>query len=254
MDPKSFAIDIATQAGDIMRNNFTIGMAKQWKADETPVTATDKAINKLVIDSVTKNFPGYAVIGEEESLDSDAEYKWICDPVDGTVPFSYGYPTFVFALSLTQNGEVILGVLYDVMMDRMAVAEKGKGAFLNNKQIFVSKNANFMHAMVNTDVEYPLAHIRELLNKKGAWTPNLFSAQYAGLLVAMGEFVGEIFEFKYPWDGAAVKIIVEEAGGKVTDLNGNDQRYDQPINGYIASNGLLHDELVKLVNEIKNES
>lgn len=248
---KKIAIDLAYESGEIMRNNFSLGMKKEWKGDNTPLTETDTRINKLVIDTISKHFPDHSILGEEGSkMIESSEYTWVCDPIDGTIPFSHGYPTFVFSLALTKNGESILGVIYDPMLDRLLVAEKGKGATMNNKPISVSKISSFATAQINLDAKLELTRLREIFPKESRIS-TLLSAVYSGLLVACGEFVAEIFEHKHPWDGAAVKIIVEEAGGKVTDIFGNEQRYDREINGFVASNGIMHDKIIALIKSIK---
>jgi fructose-1,6-bisphosphatase/inositol monophosphatase family enzyme len=243
---KNFVINLVSRVGEIMRNDFRLGMQKGWKEDNTPVTATDIAINKLVIEEIRKSFPEHSVLGEEDGNQGKSDLVWVCDPLDGTVPFSHGYPIFVFSIALTRKGKSVLGAIYDPVMDRLAFAEKGKGAFLNNKKITVSQKNDFANALINLDADYRLP-LRQRLIQKEVFATTLYSAVYGGLLVACGEFVAEIYDYNKPWDGAAVKVIVEEAGGKVTDLLGNEQRYDQPINGFIASNGPLHNELVELI-------
>lgn len=244
---KDFAIGLARQAGKIMLSNFTLGMKKEWKDDNSPLTVSDTAINRLVIDSVKKNFPDHGVLGEEESYRQDREYLWVCDPIDGTMPFSTGYPVFVFSLALVINGESVLGVLYDPFLNRMVIGEKGRGTYLNNKKISVSSQKKLGQQMlINVETDLALSKSRDLLTKKGCIILRMCSVCYASILVASGEFIANIFEYSKPWDAAACKVIVEEAGGKVTDLDGKEQRYDRLINGFIASNGLVHDELVKI--------
>lgn len=249
---KNFALHLAREAGTMMKANFVRGMKKEWKSDNTPLTETDVAVNDLVIKSVKQTFPTHGVLGEEASVLTGQEQEiWVVDPIDGTLPFSHGYPTFVFSLALTVKGKSILGVIYDPILDRLAFAEKGQGTFINGQPSRVSTATNLNKSIVHVDAYDKLFGIRKILRDQGAWTPSLLSAVYASLQVATGDFVGEIFEYPNPWDGAAVKIIVEEAGGKVTDLEGNEQGYDQPINGFIASNGILHSQLLTLVSQAR---
>lgn len=246
-----FAIGLAREAGEIMRQNFTLGMKKEWKSDDTPITVTDLQINALVMNAVQKKYPTHSFIGEEGSNVIESEYTWVCDPVDGTVPFSHGYPTFAFSLALTKNGESILGAIYDPIMDRLLHAEKGTGAFLNEKKISVSKDTDFgKKSFVEGTGGDSFPAIRGALEAKGCYVPLIYSCVYASMLVATGEFLAAYYNFDKPWDGAAVKIIVEEAGGKVTDLKGKEQRYDRVINGFIASNGVIHQKLVALIGPL----
>ena len=242
------AIDLAKQAGEIMRQNFTIGMKKKWKADSTPLTVTDTTVNAMVINEIAKHFPDEGIVGEEQSAEKQGDYVWVVDPVDGTAPFSHGIPTFVFSLALTHKGNPILGVIYDPIMDRLLHAEKDKGTWLQNKRMTVSTMSSFRQSMVNLDTDtIPL--LRKSLTDQAAWCYTFNSAVYGGMMVALGEFVAEVYAYNKPWDGAAMKIIVEEAGGKVTDLNGNEQRYDKTINGCVATNGKIHSSLIDLIKK-----
>jgi myo-inositol-1(or 4)-monophosphatase len=252
MDHKSFAIGLAKEAGNIIKKNFTLGMKKEWKDDFSPITETDRAINQLVIESVKKEFPGYGVLAEEGSMPADSEYVWVCDPVDGTTPFSHGYPTFVFSLALTKNGESILGVIYDPICNRLVIAERGKGAFLNGQKMRVSAETELTKtSFVNLDGDYKLLGLREwLIKDKDCYISTLYACVYGGFLVAAGEFSAQVYEYDKPWDAAAVKIVVEEAGGKVTDLLGQEQRYDQPINGFIAGNAAINGQLVAVASSL----
>ena len=252
---KEFAEQFARKAGAIAKENFSLGMSRQWKSDSTPVTETDLKVNSLLIKEVQELFPGHSVKGEEESnILTGAEYVWVCDPIDGTIPFSHGIPTFTFSLALTHKGESILGVVYDPMGDRLFSAAKGEGAYLNGKRISVSQDDTLKGVLGafeifsrSTHDVYPLA---QKLNNEGAAMMALCSIIYPSVLIAAAEVGFTIFPHNAAHDAAAVKIIVEEAGGKVTDLFGNEQRYDQEINGYIASNGKLHDKLVELSKQL----
>ena len=254
-DFRKFALELAQQAGGLIRSNFKLGMKKEWKADSSPVTETDLAINKLLIEGVKKHFPAHSVLGEEESaMVEGSEYTWVCDPVDGTIPFSHGVPTCVFSLALAHNGDPVLGVIYDPFMDRLLWAEKGKGAFMNNDPIHVNDAASPDRTVIGMPIwvrsKYKLIELQAELMERGATVMGLQSVVYMALLTATGEFCATSFGGATAHDGAAVKIIVEEAGGKVTDLFGNEQRWDQPIKGYIASNGKVHAELVKAIGQL----
>mgnify|MGYP001588140626 CR=1 FL=1 len=249
----SFAENLAREAGKIMRENFSaasVGMKREWKDDNTPLTETDTAINKLVIEAVSAAYPTYSVIGEEASNLKESEYAWVCDPVDGTIPFSHGFPIFTFSLALTKNGESIVGVMYDPIMDRLVSAEKGKGAYLNGQKISVSSEKTISkQSFVELNTNDRMTSLRAYLHEKGSYVPTLYSCVYASMLVATGEFAAAIYPHDKPWDAAAVKIVIEEAGGKVTDLDGNEQRYDGKVNGFVASNGYVHNELVRALKQ-----
>ena len=250
---KQFALELAKQAGGIIRGNFRLGMKKEWKADDTPLTETDLIINHLVIDSVKQTFPGHSILSEEgDDFSEESDYVWVCDPLDGTIPFSHGIPVCVFSLALVYKGESVLGVVYDPFMDRMFFAEKGKGTFMNEKKISVSSRDTFKHSLFSVvhwnGAPFDFSRLAVVLKNEGARISNI-SIAYMGALVAAGEFIGTIFPGDHPNDTAALKVLVEEAGGKVTDIFGNEQRYDRPIKGHVVSNGILHEKLLALIRK-----
>jgi fructose-1,6-bisphosphatase/inositol monophosphatase family enzyme len=265
---KKDAVDLARQAGEIMRTHFGFGIKKEWKDDSTPVTAADKEINALFVRELRSAYPDDDIISEEESDRREgAEYTWACDPLDGTIPFSLGIPTSVSSLALCKDGDPIVGVIYDPFMDRMFVAEKGKGATMNDTPIHVSAASLLENAAMNMGmrlamsmdlvggkgakkISLDLSALRTILGKKQLTKCfSLGCVMYTGTLVARGELVATIFSGTGCHDGASLKIIVEEAGGKVTDILGREQRYDQPINGLLVSNGAIHDQLIDMVQE-----
>jgi len=255
MEYKEFGIDFARRAGEIIKRNFGLGMQRQWKSDNTPVTETDLLINRMLIEEVQKYFPDHDIKGEEEkSLVNNSNYIWVCDPVDGTIPFSHGIPLCTFSLALVEDGTPIVGIVYDPFMDRLFFAEKGGGAFLNGQKIAVSDQATLRSSVINSEpfhtAKYDITAILALLEERGAHATRFASFVYPGVLVAAGEFLADIFPHVTAHDVAALKVIVEEAGGKVTDLFGQEQRYDADIEGAIVSNGLIHDELVLLISAI----
>src|SRR3990167_6068976 len=229
MNYKNFVIDLAYKAGERMRKDFVLGMKKEWKKDKTPVTVTDIFVNQLVIDSISKKFPEHSILAEEISNLKDSEHVWVCDPIDGTVPFSHGTPTFGFSLALVHDGEPKLGVLYDPILDRMIYAEEGKGAFLNGKRVKVSPRKTLPMSVIDIG-DRRMQYAKLVLSEKDVHITRMASCVYAGLLLAAGEYTGVVYSYQNPWDAAGVKIAVEEAGGKVTDLLGKEQRYDRPIN------------------------
>ena len=250
-----FAKNFALEAGSLMKKNFTLGMQKVWKDDKTPVTVTDETINSNLIAQVKTSFPTYAVKGEEENLQiANAEMTWVCDPVDGTYPFSHGIPIATFSLALVdKSGKPQLGVVYDPFTERLAYAVVGGGAFLNDNPIQVSDRKTLEGAVVDVDVwadriDLPNDRLREALLDEDVRPLSLCSVIFGSYLVGAGELDGVIFNVPKPEDIAAVKVIVEEAGGKVTDLQGNEQSYLKQTNGAILSNGLIHQQLIDVVN------
>jgi len=259
MSPElQFAISLAQEAGEIMRQNFHLGMKKEWKeADNSPLTSTDIAINNLVIERVKMAYPDHGVLGEEASFPSSSQHVWVVDPVDGTIPFSYGVPTFVFSLALVVDGAPQVGVIYDAMLDRLLSAEKGSGAFLNDKPTQVSSLETLNRTTLNIDGPWTgpgaasakFFALLEPLDTEGAYLTKFSCMGYGGAMVGIGEYSAALCNGKFPWDIAALKVIIEEAGGTVTDLHGEEQRYDQPIFGAIISNGKVHQQLVNITQK-----
>jgi len=248
---KQVAFELAEEAGKIMKANFATGK-RDWKVDHTPLTIADTSINKLVVETIAKDFSSHGVLGEEESNIKDSEFMWICDPVDGTIPYSHGIPNATFTIALVQNGIPILGLIYDPFMDRLFIAEKGKGSFMNNKNISVSSLKKLANSTINVEgwslSLYDFDNLRTELEKLNVKTLKLSAYVYSGMLVAKGELLAALFPNTSPWDVAALKVIVEEAGGKCTDMQGNDQKYNTTVNGFLCSNGLVHEEILNLVN------
>jgi myo-inositol-1(or 4)-monophosphatase len=252
---RKFAIELAKKAGKIMQRDFKVGMKSWYKKDKTVVTKADVQINHMVIRSIRKMFPEHSVLAEEESDMSKKSSKvWVCDPLDGTLMFMHGVPNCVFSLAYVEDGKPVIGVVFDPFTNRMFYAEKGKGAYLNGKRIYVSTKSDIKYSSIGlccwkdrgafadiTDI------YKKLVKDETADVFDIGSITYLGVLVAAGQFEASIHPATAPHDSAALKIIVEEAGGRVTDLFGDEQRYDQKIKGCIISNGLVHGELVKLV-------
>jgi fructose-1,6-bisphosphatase/inositol monophosphatase family enzyme len=254
---EKFAKDIALEAGKIIKDNFRIGIGKEWKDDDSPVTKVDLEVNKLIIDRVAKEFPEHSVLAEEGSNILDkSRFTWVCDPIDGTLPFSHGVPIFTFSLALVDDGVPILGIIYDPMLDRMFFASKGQGAYLNDKKISVSSLTDYSKAVFTVEFlgEELGVDAFQLMRKISDKNTKIFkfnSLIFSGGMVAAGEFMGLVFLKNTAHDAASIKIIVEEAGGRVTDIDGNEQRYDQDINGIIATNGLVHNDILEIIKGLK---
>ena len=219
------------------------------------VTEADHASEKAIIEVIKKNFPDHHILSEEcGDLVQDSAYKWIIDPIDGTVNFAHRIPICCISIGIEYKKEMILAAIYNPFMNEYYVAEKGSGATLNDKPIRVSEKQNVIHACMVTGFPYtyldepngPL-QVFERFIRKGIPVRRLGSAAMDLAWVACGRFDG-FYEHKLQaWDSAAGFLLVEEAGGKVTDLKG--QRYSPYQPGIIASNGVIHDELVEWVND-----
>lgn len=251
---------IAREAGDIMLKYFDTDLERTVKEDKSIVTIADEEINRMVIERIAHHYPTHTVMGEEESSTNETEHMWVCDPLDGTVPFSRGIPISVFSLAYLHNGEPQVGIVYNPFTRKLYTAIKGQGAFCNDTRISVSKEPLHRQAIMDIEwwsgAEINIGNAFYTIGKETeTYVLSLGSAIHAGCLVASGAYVGELFagtKGKHV-DLAALKVIVEEAGGKVTDINGNEQRLDVPdINGAIISNGVVHKDLVRFCAEARN--
>lgn len=252
-----FAKDIAHEAGKIMLKYFNMENGASYKGDRTIVTLADKEINSYLISRVKEKYPNHSVDGEEEKF-GDGEYVWVCDPVDGTAMYARHIPVAVFSLALVIDGKPVVGVVYDVFTNNLYSAILGKGAYKNDEKISVNDYLlEDMRSVAHFDMwptaEYNVCNVIQELGKKSYFV-GIGSVIRACMCVASGEFNLAIFPGTVGknCDIAAAKVIVEEAGGKVTDFFGNEQRYDKSINGAIISNGIVHDEVIEQIRRSCN--
>lgn len=252
-----FAKEIAYEAGKIMLKYLNAKDISSYKGDKTIVTLADKEINTYLINRVKERFPNHSVDGEEEKF-GESNYVWVCDPVDGTAMYARHIPVAVFSLALVVDGESRLGVVYDVFTDTLYSAVKGEGAYKNGEKISVNDyELDDVRSVSNFDMwsgaEYNIYDTIKELGKK-TYFVSLGSVIRGAMCVASGEFNLAIFPGtkRKNCDIAAVKVIVEEAGGNVTNLFGEEQRYDKDINGAIISNGIVHEEVINTIKQILN--
>jgi myo-inositol-1(or 4)-monophosphatase len=249
------AVELAEKSGRIMRKNFGLAMKKEWKDHRSPVTETDLAINALVLKTIKGKFPDHSILSEEGNDFNEAhEHVWICDPVDGTHNFSHGVPTATFALALVHKGEPVVSVVLDPFLKRLFYAEKGKGAYLNGHRIHVNKNADLKKIVVGAGKMKKVRNLFPFTEKaydEGVSFITGLSIHYMCALVAVGEFSAALFGGTSAHDMTAGKLLVEEAGGKATDLFGKvPERYDRDMEGQLVSNGALHKDILALLDRV----
>ncbi|MCW3089244.1 MAG: inositol monophosphatase [Ferruginibacter sp.] len=222
-----------------------------------PVTEADHASEKAIFGIIKQDFPNHFILSEEAGeFIMDSEYKWIIDPIDGTINFANGIPICCVSIGVEHNGEMIMGAVYNPLMNEFFFAEKGAGATLNDKQIQVGNKTEVIKSCLVTGFPYtyldapngPL-QVFERLIRKGVPVRRLGSAALDLCWVAAGRFDG-FYEHKLQaWDSAAGFLMVEEAGGKVTDFEGNRYSVYQP--NLLATNGKIHDEMLAVINHQK---
>ncbi|MCB0732196.1 MAG: inositol monophosphatase [Ignavibacteriae bacterium] len=248
-------IDIAKEAGSLIREGFGNKISIEFKTDAANlVTNIDKAAEKVITDFIKKEFPTHSIIAEESGNNSkSSEYTWVIDPIDGTTNFAHGLPIFSVSIGIQKNNETIIGVIYDVMRDVIYSAEKGAGTFENDKKTNVSNNSKLAESVLVTGFAYDRKDgYKEAIKLFGAFLPKtravrrLGSAAIDFCYVASGVFDGFWEANLSPWDVCAGMLIVEEAGGKLTDFT------NRPINifsnQFLATNGKVHDEMIEIMN------
>ena len=218
------------------------------------VTEADHAAEKAIFQVIQKDFPDHYILSEETgAIIQDSAYKWIIDPIDGTVNFANGIPICCVSIAIEHEGEMLMGAVYNPFLNELFFAQRGFGATLNDKLIQVSEQPKLINSCLVTGFPYtyldmpngPL-QVFEKLIRKGVPVRRLGSAAIDLCWVAAGRFDG-FYEHKLQaWDSAAGFLIVKEAGGKVTDFKGDLYSPYQPH--IIATNGKIHDELVNVVN------
>jgi len=244
---------LAIEAGKIITKNFR-KVDKTLKDDGTPVTIVDEAINKLVVDSISRDFPDVSIVSEEGNREvSGAELRIFCDPLDGTFPFCLGLPVSTFCISVLEENTPLMGLIYDPFFNRVWSAVRGEGAFLHGNKIRVSQcdqidDSQFCLIWWKGS-QYNLGRVNDKLLDAGGVSINPLSVAIFGGLIGQGLADGSIFSGNKGLETAAMQVIVEEAGGKVTDIHGNKMVYGPKgeIEGHIVSNSFLHNQLVEIV-------
>lgn len=217
------------------------------------VTEADHASDKAIIEKIRAHFPDHFILSEETGkVPTTSNVKWIIDPIDGTINYAQGIPICCVSIGVEKDGEMILGAVYAPFLNEFFFAEKGKGAFLNDKKIQVSGQSDLTRSCLVTGFPYsyldspngPL-QVFERFIRKGVPVRRLGSAAIDLCWVAMGRFDG-FYEHKLnAWDSAAGFLMVEEAGGRVTDFEG---AYYSPYQPHIcATNGIIHSDLLRVV-------
>lgn len=221
------------------------------------VTEADHAAEKAILSVIKSHFPDHQVLAEETGeIIQDSVYKWIIDPIDGTVNFAHGIPLNCVSIGLEHEGNVIMGAVYNPHLNEFFFAEKGKGATLNDQPIRVSTETAAVKACLVTGFPYTYINmtngpleIFDRFIRKGVPVRRLGSAAIDLCWVAAGRFDG-FYEHKLePWDSAAGFLMVEEAGGKVTDFTG--APYSVYQHRILATNGLIHEEMLAVINNEK---
>jgi myo-inositol-1(or 4)-monophosphatase len=250
------AIQAALAAGELLRRGFgTAFDIKSKPGKQNLVTEYDNRAEKMIIETIGHDFPDHAFLAEESGASHGrSHYTWIIDPLDGTVNFAHQIPIFTISIACAHDEQIVTGIVYQPMTNELFIAEKGEGAYLNGRRLHVTENSNLEEAMLATGFPYnveenPLNCIDRFaqMTSRGIPIRRLGSAALDLAYVAAGRFDAYWEVSLHPWDMAAGKLLVEEAGGKVTHYDGSQHRIFVQDN-LLSSNGILHQEMVHHLN------
>jgi myo-inositol-1(or 4)-monophosphatase len=246
---------IAREAGALLLEKFKQRIGFTYKGDVDLVTEADKAAEKLITERIRHQFPGHGLFGEEgarHNLDSD--YRWYIDPLDGTTNFAHGFPVFCVSLGLEYKKELVAGVVFDPTRNEVFAAEKGSGAFLNGERIYVSKVNNLSESLSGTGFPSHKRHKNPNILFYHVITLRSHGVRRAGSAaldlanIASGRLDG-FWEFNLnPWDTAAGVVLVREAGGMVTYMDGSAWKIESQQT--LATNGLIHRQMLDVMRDI----
>src|SRR5712664_781807 len=251
------AVEVAREAGAILCEEFDGPLQISYKGDVDLVTQADKRSEAAIVKRLKQYFPEHAIVAEEgtghESA-SDSEYRWYVDPLDGTTNFAHGYPCFCVSIALAQRDTLLAAVVFNPVHNELFAAARGEGATLNGKKISVSKVATLSTSLLCTGFPTRNRKANPNLHYYGDFTQRSHGVRRDGSAaldlasVAAGRFDG-FWEFGLQkWDTAAGVLLIEEAGGKVSDFYGQPYRLGGPM--ILATNGTVHEEMREVALEI----
>jgi myo-inositol-1(or 4)-monophosphatase len=249
------AVEIARESGALLADFFARHIPYELKGEFDLVTEADRASERLIVERLTKHFPSHAIVAEEGGgHESSSGYRWYVDPLDGTTNFAHGFPCFNVTLALEAEGELIAGVIFDPIHNELFTAERGAGAYLNERPIHVSKTAKLSDALVATGFPSRKRHMSvnihfyHQLAVLSHGVRRCGSAAIDLAYVACGR-LDAFWEFGLnPWDMAAGRLLIAEAGGKFSGMHGEPHQLRGP--DLLVDNALLHDEILGLFGEI----
>ena len=248
------ALSAAREAGEVLREGFGWQHSVSYKGEVDLVTEVDEQAERVIKEILLGAFPSYEMLAEESGRSSGQEdARWIVDPLDGTTNYAHGLPIFCVSIALERSGEVIVGVVHDPMREETYLAERGGGATLNGEPIRVSDTDEPIQALIATGFPYDRAEMPEALELFGRFAAitrgmrRLGSTALDLCYVAAGRLDGYYERGIWAWDIAAGGLILEEAGGKVTDYRGAGLNLEG--RQIVASNGYLHSAMMELTEE-----
>ncbi len=254
------AVEAARKAGSYQRHRFASSFSIELKGDKDLVTEVDRESERLIVEQVLARFPDHSILAEEGSCPrGDAPFRWVIDPLDGTTNFAHGFPWFCVSIALEAEGVPMVGVIFDPIHDELFTASKGNGAFLNGRRLHVSSRPSLDESLLGTGFPYdcatdPVNNFDNFMafQRAARGIRRVGAAALDLAAVAAGRLDG-FWELKLkPWDVAAGVLLVREAGGMVSGFDGS--AYSISQDRILASNGLIHDEMVAMLGRVAGES
>ena len=249
------AVDIAREAGALLSTYFERRVAFELKGQADLVTEADRASERLVVERLRSHFPSHSIVAEEGGDHKGSSgYCWHVDPLDGTTNFAHGFPIYNVTMGLEHEGEMVVGVVFDPSRQEMFTAERGAGSYLNNRRMRVSSAKRLSESLVATGFPSRVRHHNVNIHFYYQMAMATHGVRRAGSAaidlawVACGR-LDAFWEFGLKtWDMAAGTLLVTEAGGRCSDMNGGPARLG--VEQLLTSNGAIHQETLELFGEI----
>ena len=254
---KHATLEFARAGGDVLLRYFRKEMRIEMKGSGNLVSEADFETEKLITELIRQQFPHDAIIAEEKhAAHQDADSLWIVDPLDGTNNFAHGIAHFAVSIAYYHQGQALYGVVFNPARDELFVAARGEGAFRNETRLSVSSHQTLAESLVGTGFYYDRGEMmrRTLRSIEALFTHGIHGIRRFGAAsldlcgVAAGEYGGFFEYYLAPWDFAAGRLIVEEAGGKVTDCSG--APLGTKASSVLATNSTLHQTLIDLLGSV----
>lgn len=248
--------EVAIKAGELLMEYYKEDLSMYLKGDINPVTIADTESEKLIIGEIKKAFPHHSILAEETGGEKqESEWLWVIDPLDGTTNYAHHYPSFCVSIALLKKCKPIMGVIYHPLLNEFFYAERGNGAYLNDRPIKVSNVDKLDKAFLTTGFAYDVHETEDdNVDNFRAFLKRSMAIRRGGsaaldlAYTACGRFDG-FWEMRlHPWDTAAGILMVEEAGGRVTTFDGGD--FDIYKKEILATNGLIHNDMIDVLTGI----
>jgi myo-inositol-1(or 4)-monophosphatase len=250
------AIEAGLSAGELLMSHFRRPQLVKYKPGKDFTTEVDTQSETLIKALIGRYFPSHGFLGEEQGVSGQSNFQWIIDPIDGTFNYTFGLPYFAVSIALVHDGVPLVGVVYDPYHEELFFSQRGGGAWVNTRAARTSDRKKLEDAIVGMDFSYDADERMESLDQIRALIPHIRSFRVLGsaalglVYVSCGRLDVFFHQELKPWDWAAAALIVKEAGGRLTDIHGGEQRTVTGSQDVLGTNGLVHDELLTVFSSM----